>query len=197
MDILFSSALLLLVLFLITQFVDSKHSKTLSNLAIFGILVGIVSIIYVPFFASSVKIVSPLEISSENTTTQNLKVYAITFIKDANDTINRKVVFDKELAPNKSSNFSIDKDGLGRFWIVAKNDSNEIKYLKDFDKNSNQIDIKITEGENIDQVEAQIARELIFAIDINKQVLNFAIWSNVLLIVLLIWGITKLKRIRK
>ncbi len=197
MDILFSSAFLLLVIFLITQFVDSKQSSKLKLLAIFGIFVGIISILYVSFIASSVRQVSALEIKTENSTNQNLKVFAITFGKDANDTINRKVIFGHEIAPNKTSSFSIDKEDLGQFWIVAKNDSNEIKYLKAGDVVEKQFNFKITDNHTIDQVNAQTARELIFALDINKQVLNFAIWSNIILIILLIWSIIKLNKIGK
>lgn len=197
MDILFSSAFLLLILFLVSQFLDSKHSKTLIKLAVFGIIVGLIAIFYVSFFASSVKIVSPIEINTENATSENLKIYAITFGKDATDTINRNVVFDKEVAPATNSSFSIDKDNLGKFWIVAKNDANEIKYLQVADDSRNQIDIKITEGQNNIQADAQVAREMIFALDINKQVLTFAIWSNVLLIILLLWSIIKLKKNRQ
>ena len=197
MDILFSSAFLLLILFLVSQFLDSKHYKTLIKLAVFGIIVGLIAIFYVSFFASTVKIVSPIEINTENATSENLKIYAITFSKDATDTINRNVVFDKELAPATNSSFSIDKDNLGKFWIVAKNDANEIKYLQVADDSRNQIDITITEGQNNIHADAQVAREMIFALDINKQVLTFAIWSNVLLIVLLLWSIIKLKKNRQ
>jgi len=197
MDILFSSAFLLLILFLVSQFLDSKHYKTLIKLAVLGIIVGLIAIFYVSFFASSIKIVSPIEINTENATSENLKIYAITFSKDATDTINRNVVFDKELAPATNSSFSIDKDNLGKFWIVAKNDANEIKYLQVADDSRNQIDITITEGQNNIQADAQVAREMIFALDINKQVLTFAIWSNVLLIVLLLWSIIKLKKNRQ
>lgn len=197
MDILFSSAFLLLVLFLITQFVDNKHYKKLVNLAFFGIFVGVVAILYVSFFKSSIKIISPIEIQTENTTATNLKVYAITFGKDPNDSISREVVYDKELKPSSTSNFSINKVGLGKFWIVAKNTANEIKYLKVFDDTKNNIDLKISDNEAVNKSDAQTARELIFALDINKQVLNFAIWSNILLIILLIWSIIKLTKGRK
>ena len=194
MDILFSSAFLLLIVLLITQFVDRKHSKQLRNLAIFGIFVGIISIVYVSFFMTTVKMVAPIEININNTTAANLKIYAITFDRDAKDTIHREVLYDKEVAPSSASNFSIDSNGLGSLWVVAKNSRNEIIYLEVLNDLQNKIEVKVADNENINLPDAQTARELIFALDINKQVHNFAIWSNIILILLLIWSFFKLKK---
>lgn len=197
MNILFSSAFILLVILLITQFSNSKYAKTLIRLAFFGILVGIISIFYVSFFASDVKVVSPLAIHSENLSTQNLKIYAITFAISQNDTLNKKVFFDAEIAPKNTSSFSVDADKVTNLWIVAKNNQNEIKFLKELKENNAEIDLKITDSESINQENAQTARELIFDFDIKKQVLNFAIWSNILLMLLLSWSIFKLTKIKK
>ena len=197
MNILFSSAFVLLVLLLITQFTNFKQSKILRSLAVFGILVGIVSIIYVSFFASKVSMVYPLEINTENGTTQNLKIYAVTFVKDQNDSINKKVFFDAEIAPTNTSKFSINADDENSFWIVAKNDQNDIKFLKEVKRNNEKINLKITDNEVVDQKNAQTARELIFDFDIKKQILNFIIWSNIILMLLLSWSILKLKKAPK
>ena len=197
MDILFSSAFLLLVAFLVTQFLDSKNSKPLILIASISIVIGLIAIIYVSYFASSVTIESPIEITVENSSNQPLNIYAITFDQDLNDTINRNVFFDKKLSFAKKSTFSIDNKQLGKFWIVAKNESNEIKYLKSIDPITSKVDVAITTDSIIEAVDAQTARELIFDRDIKQQVLSFAIWSNILLIALLLWSIFKLNKIRK
>lgn len=196
MDILFSTAFFLLVVFLITQFLDSKNSKPLMILASFAIFVGIISIIYVSYFTTSTKIINPSEITVQNSTNQSLKIYAITFDADLTDSINTTVFFDKELAVARKTAFSIDTKNLQKFWIVAKNEANEIKYLKSFNQFKHQPNFEITNDENIDEAEAQTARELIFDRDIKMQVLSFAIWSNILLIALLLWSIYKLNKIR-
>ncbi|WP_318640495.1 hypothetical protein [Flavobacterium ardleyense] len=196
MDILFSTAFFLLVVFLITQFLDSKNSKTLIILASFAILVGIISIIYVSYFTTSTKIINPVEITVQNSTNQSLKIYAITFDADLTDTINTTVLLEKELAVAKKTTFLIDNKNLQKFWIVAKNEANEIKFLKSSNKFLPNLIFKITTDENIDKAEAQTARELIFDRDIKMQVLRFAIWSNILLIALLLWSIFKLNKIR-
>lgn len=196
MDILFSTAFFLLVVFLITQFLDSKNSKTLIILASFAIPVGIISIIYVSYFTTSTKIINPVEITVQNSTNQSLKIYAIKFDADLTDTINTTVLLEKELAVAKKTTFSIDNKNLQKFWIVAKNEANEIKFLKSSNKFQPNLIFKITTDDNIDKAEAQTARELIFDRDIKMQVLSFAIWSNILLIALLLWSIFKLNKIR-
>lgn len=196
MDILFSTAFFLLVVFLITQFLDSKNSKTLIILASFAIPVGIISIIYVSYFTTSTKIINPVEITVQNSTNQSLKIYAITFDADLTDTINTTVLLEKELAVAKKTTFPIDNNNLQKFWIVAKNEANEIKFLKSSNKFQPNLIFKITTDDNIDKAEAQTARELIFDRDIKMQVLSFAIWSNILLIALLLWSIFKLNKIR-
>ncbi len=196
MDILFSTAFFLLVVFLITQFLDSKNSKTLIILASFAIPVGIISIIYVSYFTTSTKIINPVEITVQNSTNQSLKIYAIKFDADLTDTINTTVLLEKELAVAKKTTFSIDNKNLQKFWIVAKSEANEIKFLKSSNKFQPNLIFKITTDDNIDKAEAQTARELIFDRDIKMQVLSFAIWSNILLIALLLWSIFKLNKIR-
>ena len=196
MDILFSTAFFLLVVFLITQFLDSKNSKTLIILASFAIPVGIISIIYVSYFTTSTKIINPVEITVQNSTNQSLKIYAIKFDADLTDTINTTVLLEKELAVAKKTTFPIDNNNLQKFWIVAKSEANEIKFLKSSNKFQPNLIFKITTDDNIDKAEAQTARELIFDRDIKMQVLSFAIWSNILLIALLLWSIFKLNKIR-
>ena len=196
MDILFSTAFFLLVVLLITQFLDSKNSKTLIILASFAIPVGIISIIYVSYFTTSTKIINPVEITVQNSTNQSLKIYAIKFDADLTDTINTTVLLEKELAVAKKTTFPIDNNNLQKFWIVAKNEANEIKFLKSSNKFQPNLIFKITTDDNIDKAEAQTARELIFDRDIKMQVLSFAIWSNILLIALLLWSIFKLNKIR-
>ena len=196
MDILFSSAFLLLVVFLITQFIDSKNSKILIVIAAFGITVGLTAIIYVSYSASATKIQSPTEITVQNSTNQILKIYAITFDEDLTDTIKRTVFFDKELSTAKST-FSIENKQLGKFWIVAKNEANQIKFLKSIDQIQAKVFVEVIDGTSISEVDAQTARELIFDRDIKHQVLTFAVWSNILLIALLLWSIFKLNKIKK
>ena len=196
MDILFSSAFALLIIFLITQFLDSKHRKALQKLAVLGVLIGLLSIIYVLFIASSSTITAPTQILAENRSNENLKIYAITFAKDKTDTLSTKVFFDKELKPSKIAEFSVDRNNNGSLWIVAKNQSNTIKHISKFDDIKDQTLVKISGNESFDKSNAQTARELIFAKDINDQVLTFAIWSNLILMVLLIWGFYKLSKIK-
>ena len=195
MDILFSSAFALLVLFLITQFLDSKHRKILQKFAILGVLIGLFSILYVSFFQNSRTIANPIRIKTENGSNENLKVYAIAFAKDAADTLSTKVVFDKEMLPSSSSEFSIDKSNTGNFWIVAKNQTNAIRHLSKYSENDSEVVLNISKTASFDETNAQTARELIFAKDINNQVLNFAIWSNIALMIMLIWGFYKLRKV--
>ena len=197
MQIIFLSAFALLVSLLINQFIDSKHHKVLKKIAIFGIIIGSVTLGYDTFLSASTDITSPITIHTENNTNQDLKLYVITFGKDTLSRTNTKVFLDTEIIPRNSSTFSVEGNEISEFWIVAKNKTNDIKYLNVPEQINSEIDIKITNNEAIDAKNAQTARELIFAKDINNQVKNFGIWSNIILIGLLVISIFRMKKNRK
>ena len=197
MQIIFLSAFALLVSLLINQFIDSKHHKVLKKIAIFGIIIGLVTLGYDTFLSASTDITSPITIHTENNTNQDLKLYVITFGKDTLSRTNTKVFLDTEIVPRNSSTFSVEGNEISEFWIVAKNKTNDIKYLNVPEQINSEIDIKITDNEAIDAKNAQTARELIFAKDINNQVKNFGIWSNIILIGLLVISIFRMKKNRK
>ncbi len=197
MQIIFLSAFALLVSLLINQFIDSKHHKVLKKIAIFGIIIGLVTLGYDTFLSASTDITSPITIHTENNTNQDLKLYVITFGKDTLSRTNTKVFLDTEIVPRNSSTFSVEGNEISEFWIVAKNKTNDIKYLNVPEQINSEVDIKITDNEAIDAKNAQTARELIFAKDINNQVKNFGIWSNIILIGLLVISIFRMKKNRK
>ena len=197
MQIIFLSAFALLLSLLINQFIDSKHHKVLKKIAIFGIIIGLVTLGYDTFLSASTDITSPITIHTENNTNQDLKLYVITFGKDTLSRTNTKVFLDTEIVPRNSSTFSVEGNEISEFWIVAKNKTNDIKYLNVPEQINSEVDIKITDNEAIDAKNAQTARELIFAKDINNQVKNFGIWSNIILIGLLVISIFRMKKNRK
>ncbi|MDD3005414.1 hypothetical protein [Flavobacterium sp.] len=99
------------------------------------------------------------------------------------------VNYDSELEPNETSEFCIDSDG-GKFWIVAKNEKNEIVYLEETENKKTEFRINVNQNAEIDKV--QIAKELTFKKDKSVELEMYLVWTNIILIVLL--GIRLIKK---
>ncbi|CAM3525628.1 hypothetical protein [Aequorivita lipolytica] len=193
MNILLFSAFLLILILLIRYFASSDKKSGLKILTIFGIVIGLLALGLNSLFDDSFGASTPVNVQTENLTDKNLKIYAITFWNNNWNGTGNYVTFDKELKPNKKSDFWFENDGTSEFWIVAKNENNEIEYLNIITENESQFDLKIIENQNIDQSKMQIAKELTFKTDKSEQMKRFAFWTNIILIGLLILSLIKIK----
>jgi hypothetical protein len=193
MKILLFTALLLLIIVLINYFVILKRKSGLKILLSFGILIGLLALGLNSLFDDSFGASTPVNIRTENLTDKNLKIYAIAIWSNNWNGIGNFVTFDTELKPNKKSAFWFENDGTSEFWVVAKNESNEIEYLNVITGNDNRFDLKITENHNIDQSKVQMAKELTLKTDKKKQIERVAFWINIILIGLLFLSFIKTK----
>ena|SRR5690554_2773 len=193
MTILLFTALLLFIILLINYFVSSKRKSGLKILVGFGILIGFLALGLNSLFNDSFGASTPVNIRTENLTDENLKIYSIAFWSNNSNGIGNFVTFDKELKPNKTSDFWFENDGTSEFWIVAKNKNNGIEYLNVITENKNEFDLKITKNQDIDKNKAQIAKDLTLKTDKNEQMEKFAFWANIILIGLLILSLIKIK----
>ena len=119
---------------MIGYFNFSKTEKGIKLLTFFGIAIGILAVGLNYLSNSCFGASTPIDIKTENLTEQNLKIYAIAFWNNNWNGNGNYVNYDKELKPNETSEFCIDNDG-GEFWLVAKNEKDEIKYLEVISKN--------------------------------------------------------------
>ena len=193
MPLLLYSALLLLIVLLIKFFVDKKRNCGFKILTIFGIIIGLTSLGLNHLFDNAFGASTPVNIRTENLTNKNLKIYAIAFWDNSYTGTGNYVTFDIELKPNKTSDFWFENDGTTEFWIVAKNEKDEIEYLNIITEQKNKFDFKITENKNIDPTKAQIAKNLTNKTDKKEQMERIAIWANIILIGLLILSLIKIK----
>lgn len=184
MSVLLFSALLLLLIFVIRYFVGSKRSG-IKALVSFGVLIGSLALGINLIFDGSFGASTPINIHAKNLTNKNLKIYTIGFWSNSHNGRGNYVTFDKELKPNKVSDFWIESDGTDEFWVIAKNNKDQIEYLNIIKESDNQIDLQIRNSHNIDPEKAQIATELTSKTDKNEQLESFAILSNIILIGLL------------
>jgi hypothetical protein len=192
MNILVFSSLLIVIILLIHYFRPNKTDNGIKLLIVFGIVIGIFGIGFNYLTNSSFGASTPIDITTENQTNQNLRIYAITFWKDNWNGNGNYVNYDSELKPNGISEFCIDNDG-GEFWLVAKNKQGEIKYLEIVNKSRDNYNFKITEQNNIEVEKVLIAGELTFKTDKSEQFENYLVWINLILIGILLFNIINIK----
>lgn len=186
MTVLIFSALLLLIILLIIYFVNSKRNIGLNILIGFGILVGLLALGLNSLFDDSFGASTPVNVQAENKTDKNLKIYTITFWDNNWNGSGNYVTYDKKLKPNEKSDFWFENDGTNEFWFVAKNDNNEIEYLKIITESKSKFDFKIVEDNNIDANKVQLAQSLTFKKDKRAETERYVIWTNIILIGLLV-----------
>ena len=93
----------------------------------------------------------------------------------------------------EKSDFWFENDGTSEFWVVAKNQNNEIEYLQVVKENKDKFDVQITADKDIDSAKQRLAQELTSKTDKEKQIERYAVWANILLIGLLIFSLFKIK----
>ncbi len=192
--ILLFSALLLLLILLTKYLARKKKNVVLKILLIFGIIIGLLALGLNSLFDKAFGASTPVNVRTENLTRKNLKIYSIIFWDNSWSGKGNHVNYDTELEPNeKSDDFWFENDGTTEFWIVAKNENNGIEYLNVITEKGVQFDLKIKENQNIDQSKVQIAKELTIKTDENEKMVKFAIWTNIILIGLMILSLLKIK----
>lgn len=162
-------------------------------LTIFGIVIGLSALGLNSLFDDSIGASMPVNVRVENLTDKNLKIYSISFWENEWNGKGNYVTFDKNLEPNKTSDFWFANDETTKFWLVGKNASGEIDYLNVVTDKESEFDFKITENKNIDQEKIAIAKEMTFKTDKSEQMKSFALWTNIILIGLLILSLIKIK----
>ena len=192
MIILIFSSFLIVIILLIQYFKPNRTENGIKLLIIFGILIGFFALGFNYLTNSCFGASTPIDIKTENETNQNLRIYAIAFWENNWNGNGNYVNYDSELKPNGKSEFCIDNDG-GEFWLVAKNEENEIKYLEIVNKSRDNYKFKITEQNNIEIEKIQIVSELTFKTDKSEQFENYLVWTNIILIGILFFNIVKLK----
>ena len=189
--LIFSSFLIVIIL-LIGYFNSSKTKKGIKSLTFFGIVIGILALGLNYFSNSCFGASTPIDIKTKNLTEQKLKIYAIAFWNNNWNGNGNYVNYDKELKPSETSEFCIDNDGE-EFWLVAKNDKDEIKYLEVISKNESNFNFKITVNPNVEIQKAKIVNELTLKTDKTESTKNYLIWANIILIGFLIVSLVKIK----
>lgn len=159
MNILLFSAFLLILILLIRYFASSDKKSGLKLLTIFGVAIGLSALGLNSLFDGSFGASTPVNVRAENLTDKNLKIYAIAFYNNSWNGNGNYVTFDKNLKPNRTSDFWFENDGTTEFWIVGKNANGEIDYLNIVTEDKSEFDFKITENKNIDQNNTAIAKE--------------------------------------
>ncbi len=166
-----------------------RSQNILKLLVYFGLFIGFSSLSLTYLFGSCFGASTPIDIKTQNITNQNLRVYTIAFWDDYGNGSGNYVNYDSDLQPNETSEFCIDSDG-GKFWIVAKNEKNEIVYLEETENKKTEFRINVNQNAEIDKV--QIAKELTFKKDKSVELEMYLVWTNIILIVLL--GIRLIKK---
>ncbi|WP_283642841.1 hypothetical protein [Croceibacter atlanticus] len=193
MTILLFSAFLLLIILLIKLFACKKRNSGLRILVGFGIVIGLSALGLNLLFDDSFGASTPVNVRTENLTDKKLKIYSIAFWSNNWNGTGNYVTYDTELKPNGKSDFWFENDGTIEFWIVAKNRSGGIEYLKVITEQKSEFDFEITETKNINSDKIQIAEELTLKKDKSERMKKYAIWSNIGLIGLLILSLVKIK----
>ena len=194
MPIFIYSALFLLIILLIKLLFDRKRNCGFRILAIFGIIIGLSLLGLNHLFNKAFGASTPVNIRTENLTGENLKIYSIKFWDNTWNGKRNFVNYDTELKPNEKSNdFWFENDGTTEFWVVAKNNNNEIEYLNIVTENDREFVFKIRENQNIDLQEKQIAQQLTMKEDKEEQIKSYAIWANIILIGLLTISLVDIK----
>ncbi|MDT0622958.1 hypothetical protein [Croceitalea vernalis] len=173
-NLLFSAFLLVLIL-LIDIIWRSKKSIGLKVLKGFGILIGFLTIGLYSITDDSFGASSPVNVHTENRTDENLKVYTIAFWQD--NWNGSFVTFDKELKPKEQSDFWFENDGTDEFWVVGKNENEDIKFLEVVSENRGEFFFAITGIKKIEPNQIQIAKDLTFKKDKSVAMEKYAVWS--------------------
>ena len=188
MNILLFVIILNSITLVVNYFSLLKKNCILKIITYFGIFIGITSLSLNFLFESCFGASTPIDIKTENLTKQNLKIYGIAFFDDYGNGTGNYVEYNTELKPNETSEFCIDSDG-GRFWVVAKNTENEIVYLEE--TANKKINFKIIANQNTKFEESEIAKELTFKKDKSVEFEKYLVWTNIILIILLILNCCK------
>jgi hypothetical protein len=166
---------------------------SLKLLIYFGIFIVFSSLGLNHLFSACFGASTPIDITTQNITNQNLRIYAIAFWDDYGNGSGNYVNYDSELEPNETSEFCIDSDG-GKFWIVAKNNENKIVYLEETENKKTDFKINVNQKAELDK--NQIAKELTIKKDKSVALENYLILTNIILILLLGIGLIKNKNSR-
>ena len=185
MNILFFSIFFNIIILLIVYFYSNEKKNNLKTLIYFGIFIGFSALSITYLFDSCFGESTPINVKTQNLTDQNLKIYTISFWDNYGNGIGNYVNYDSELEPNETSEFCMDNDG-GKFWLIAKNNQNEIIYLKEFTNAENYFNCNIEPNQTVEIEKIKIAQELTFNADKNLELEKYLVWFNVILIILLI-----------
>ena len=193
MNLLFFSIFLNIIILLIIFFFPKVKKVSLKLLIYFGLFIGFSSLGLNHLFSACFGASTPIDITTQNITNQNLRIYAIAFWDDYGNGSGNYVNYDSELEPNETSEFCIDSDG-GKFWIVAKNNENKIVYLEETENKKTDFKINVNQKAELDK--NQIAKELTIKKDKSVALENYLILTNIILILLLGIGLIKNKNSR-
>jgi hypothetical protein len=193
MNILLFSALLLLIILLVKYFVGSKRNSGLKILVGFGILIGLLTLGLNSISDEAFGASTPVNVRAENLTDKKLKIYTIAFWNNNWNVNGNYVTYDKELKPNEKSDFWFENDGTTEFWLVAKNKNGGIDYLNVIKEQKGEFDFEIIQSKDIDLNNVQIAKELTLRIDKKLKMEKYLVWTNIILIGLLILSLVKIK----
>jgi len=169
-------------------FLTQEKKSRLKMLICFGIFIGISSLSFNFIFKDCFGASTPIDIKAVNLTNQNLKIYGIAFFEDYGNENGNYVAYNTELKPNETSEFCIDSDG-GKFWVVAKNIEDEIVYLEETE--NKKTNFKIISNQDTNFTEFEIAKELTFKKDKSLELEKYLVWTNIVLIILLLLNCSK------
>lgn len=189
MNLLLISTILNVIILLIFYFFLKEKKNSSKRLIYFGLFIGFSSLGLNYLFGSCFGASTPIDITTHNLTNQNLRIYAIAFWDDYGNGSGNFVEYNSALKPNETSEFCFDSDG-GKFWIVAKNNENEIVYFEETE--NDKTDFKINVNQNADIDKMQKAKELTSKKDKSLELEMYLVWTNIILIVLL--GIKLVKK---
>ncbi len=188
MNILIFSIFLNIIILVIIYFSSKEKNNSLKIVHYFGIFIGITCLSFNFLFKSCFGASTPIDIKTENLTKQNLKIYGIAFFEDYGNGSGNYVEYSAELKPNETSEFCLDSDG-GKFWVVATNIKNEIVYLEETE--NKKTNFKIIANQNTKFIEGEIAKELTFKKDKSLEFEKYLVWTNIILIILLVFNCCK------
>lgn len=190
MPLLLYTAILLFIIVLIAFLINKKCNYGRNLLVITGIFIGLSVLGLYHLSDNAFGASTPVKIQTENLTDKNLKIYAIRFSNNKWKEKGSYVYYAYKLKPNKKSDFWIDYEH-SYFWLVAKNEKNEIEYLKVVTEYESKFEFKIIENEILNQENIEIAKQLTQEADKRKRIERIAIWANSILIGLLIFSLIK------
>ena len=191
MSVLTFSIFLISTILLVIYFWNADKRKELKVLIIFGLFIGIVSVILCKFNSQCFGASTPLDIKTQNLTEQNLKIYTIAFWEDYGSGSGNYVTYNGVLYPNDISEFCIDSDG-GKFWLIAKNEKNDIVFLEE--TQNKKVEFKIIEMQNIETEHIKHAKHLTFKTDKSISLEKSLLWINIILIGTLVLNLIGIRK---